>query len=295
MRRRGVVELCVLSSLLSGLLLAGATPCVASRTLKDETGRTVVLPDHPHRIISLVPSITDDVFEIGGAADVVAVSDFTQYPEEARKKPSVGSILNPSMEAIVALHPDLVLGMPHANQAAVLEQMERFGIPVFLVDPHGMDGILRSIGDVGRAIGREPEAAELVGRLGRRVDAVKARVKGLPAVSVLMPVYYDPVITIGRGAFITELIAMAGGRSITDDLPAEWPHISLEAVVERAPEALLLVRGGKTTVEVLRSRPGWSGIPAVKNGRVFYVDKRVEFPSPVAIDALEDLAREFHP
>ena len=277
------------------LLLVGALPCVASRTLQDEAGRTVVVPDHPHRIISLVPSITDDVFEIGGAPDVVAVSDFTQYPEEAKGKPSVGSILNPSMEAIVALHPDLVLGMPHQNQKAVLDQMERFGIPVFLVDPHGMDGILRSIGDVGRAIGRERAANELVGRLSRRVDAVKARVKGLPTVSVFMPVYYDPVITIGRGAYITEMIAIAGGRSITDDLPAEWPHVSLETVIERAPEALLLVRGGKTTVEVLRSRPGWSGIPAVKNARVFYVDKRVDFPGPVAIDALEDLARELHP
>jgi len=278
-----------------GVMLGLVLPCAASRSVMDEAGRTVVVPDHAHRIVSLVPSITDDVFSIGGGADVVAVSDYTQYPAEAKLKPTVGSILNPSMEAIVALHPDLVLAMPKANGAATLEQMARFGIPVFLVDPHGVDGILRSIESVGRATGREAEAGDVVRRLRGRADAVRARVKGLPVVSVFMPISYDPVITIGRSAFITEVITAAGGRSITDDIAEEWPYISLETVIARAPEALLLVRGGRTTVEVLKSRPGWSGLPAVKSGRVYFVDKRVEFPSPVAIDAMEDLAKEFHP
>jgi iron complex transport system substrate-binding protein len=103
------------------------------------------------------------------------------------------------------------------------------------------------------------------------------------------------VITIGQGAFITEIIALAGGRSITDDLRQEWPHISMEAVVARAPHALLMLRGGHTTIESLKDRPGWNVLPAVRAGRVYYVDKRVDFPSPVAIDALEDLARQFHP
>lgn len=279
----------------AALLLGMVLPCAASRTVVDEAGRTVVVPDHPVRIVSLVPSVTDDLFAIGAGPEVVAVSDYTQYPEEATKRPKVGSILNPSMEAIVALHPDLVLAMPKANGKATLDQMERFGIPVFLVDPHGLNGILRSIESVGRATGREPEAKVVVGQMEARIAAVRARVKGLPVVSVLMPVYYDPVFTIGRGAFITEVIAAAGGRSITDDLPAEWPQVSLEAVIARAPEALLLVRGSKTTMEVLRGRPGWSGVPAVKNGRVYFVDKRIDFPSPVVVDALEDLARELHP
>jgi len=114
-------------------------------------------------------------------------------------------------------------------------------------------------------------------------------------ISVFMPVWYDPVITIGKGAFITEIIQAAGGHSITDDLSQEWPHISMEAVIARAPEALLLVRGGKTTFDTLKDRPGWNDLPAVKAKRAFYIDRRVDFPSPVAIDALEDLARQFHP
>jgi iron complex transport system substrate-binding protein len=100
---------------------------------------------------------------------------------------------------------------------------------------------------------------------------------------------------LGKNAFISEIIEAAGGRSITDDFSQEWPHISMEVVVARAPEALLLVRGGRITIDVLKNRPGWSGLSAVLESRVYFVDQRVEFPSPVAIDALEDLAKQFHP
>jgi iron complex transport system substrate-binding protein len=277
------------------LLVCALRPCVASRTLTDETGRTVTLPNHPHRIICLVPSITDDVFSLSAGDEVVAISDYVQFPAEARSKPSVGSISNPSLEAILALRPDLVLGMPHLNDQAVLEQLRHLNIPVYLVDPHGVAGILHSITSLGQATDRETQASAVVARLTQRIDAVRTSVKNKPVIEVFMPVSYDPVITIGQGAFITEIIALAGGRSITDDLRQEWPHISMEAVVARAPHALLMLRGGHTTIESLKDRPGWNVLPAVRAGRVYYVDKRVDFPSPVAIDALEDLARQFHP
>jgi ABC-type Fe3+-hydroxamate transport system substrate-binding protein len=277
------------------LLVCALRPCVASRTLTDETGRTVTLPNHPHRIICLVPSITDDVFSLSAGDEVVAISDYVQFPAEAHSKPSVGSISNPSLEAILALRPDLVLGMPHLNDQAVLEQLRHLNIPVYLVDPHGVAGILHSITSLGQATDRETQASAVVARLTQRIDAVRTSVKNKPVIEVFMPVSYDPVITIGQGAFITEIIALAGGRSITDDLRQEWPHISMEAVVARAPHALLMLRGGHTTIESLKDRPGWNVLPAVRAGRVYYVDKRVDFPSPVAIDALEDLVRQFHP
>jgi iron complex transport system substrate-binding protein len=277
------------------LIVAAVRPCAASRNLTDETGRSVSVPDHPHRIICLVPSITDSVFSLGAADDVVAVSDYVQYPAEARKKPSVGSISDPSLEMILSLHPDLVLGMPNATEQSVLEQLQQLKIPVYLVDPHGVAGILHSITSLGQATNREPEASAVVNRLTQRIAAVHASVQGKPVVDIFMPVSYDPVITIGKGAFITEIIALAGGRSITDDINQEWPHISMETVVARAPSALLMLRGGKTTIDMLRDRPGWSTLPAVRASRLYYVDKRVDFPSPIAIDALEDLAKQFHP
>jgi iron complex transport system substrate-binding protein len=275
------------------LLIALAAPCFASRTLTDEMGRKVVVPDHPHRVICLMPSVTDTVFALGAGDDVVAISDYTKYPAAALTKPSVGDLIKPSIERILSLHPDLVIGFEGPKD--VTDQLERADVPVFLVSPHGIDGILHSVVTIGLALNRAPQADVLIQSLERRIDAVKARSQGQPSPRVFMPIWYDPITTIGKSAFITEIIAAAGGRSVTDDLPTEWPTISLEVVLERAPDALLLVRGGKTTLQVLESRPGWSSMKAVKERHAYYVDDRINFASPVAIDALEDLAKQFHP
>jgi iron complex transport system substrate-binding protein len=277
------------------LLFLALSPAHASRTITDEAGRSVTLPDHPHRIIALVPNLTDDLYSLGAGSDVVAISDFVEFPAEARSKPKVGTILDPSIEGILALHPDLIVATPYANNQNTLDSLERLKIPIFLVDPHGVEGILKSLLDLGHALNRDAEAEALVAHLNQRIAAVRAEVRGKPVIDVFMPIAYDPVFTIGRGSFITEIIAIAGGRSITADLQQEWPEISLETVVARHPEALLLVRGGSTTITDLKSRTGWKALPAVRDSRVYYVDRRVDFSSPVAIDALEELAHQFHP
>jgi iron complex transport system substrate-binding protein len=280
--------------LLSVVVLLAA-PCFASRTLTDETGRQVVVPDHPHRVICLMPTVTDTAYALGAGDDVVAISDYTKYPAAALKKPSVGDLIKPSIEIILSLHPDLVIGMQPMGPMEVTAQLERAGIPIFLVSPHGIAGIFHSVETIGMALNRTAQADALVRSLQERVDAVTARTRGLPAPRVFMPVWYDPITTIGKNAFITEIIAAAGGHSVTDDLPTEWPQISMEVVLERAPDALLLVRGGKTTLKVLENRPGWSSMAAIKAHRAYYVDDRINFASPVAIDALEDLAKQLHP
>ena len=277
------------------LLTSLAVPCFASRTVKDELGRTVEIPDHPHRVICLIPSVVDIVYSLGAGADVVAISDFTKYPIEALQKPSIGLPLSPSIEAIVALHPDLVLGSGDLNVLESAGSLRRLGIPVFMVDPHGIDGIYASILSIGRALNRETAADTLVAQLRTRVGLVKARVAGKPRLRVLMAIWYDPVMTIGKKAFIGELIEAAGGRSVTDDIAREWPEISLESIVSRQPDALLFIKGSKLTAEELKTRPGWEHVKAVQQGRIFYVDDRIQHPSPVAFDALEDLAKQFHP
>ena len=280
------------------MLLASACllrPAAASRIVTDEAGRKVTVPDHPHRVICLVPSVTDAIFALGSGDDVVAVSDYTTYPPEALKKPSVGSLVKPSIETILSFHPDLVVGTQIPGSSETATQLEAVGIPVYLVDPHGLAGILQSVAHLGEALNRVPQAAALNASLSRRIEAVKARTAGKPAPRVLVPVWYDPIVTIGKHAFITEIIEAAGGRSVTDDLVPDWPQVSMEAVLTRAPDALLLVRGGKVTMSALQNRPGWSSLRAVQEGKVYYVSSGIEDPSPVAIDALEEMAREFHP
>ncbi len=277
------------------VLTSLAVPCFASRNLKDELGRTVEVPDHPHRVICLIPSVVDIVYSLGAGVDVVAISDFTKYPKEALQKPSIGLPLSPSIEAIVAQHPDLVLGSGDLNVLESAGSLQRLGIPVFMVDPHGIDGIYASILSIGKALNRETAADTLVAQLRTRVELVKARVARKPKLRVLMAIWYDPVMTIGKKAFIGELIEAAGGRSVTDDIAQEWPEISLESIVSRQPDALLFIKGSKLTAEDLKARPGWEHVKAVQQGRVFYVDDRIQHPSPVAFDALEDLAKQFHP
>jgi ABC-type Fe3+-hydroxamate transport system substrate-binding protein len=270
-------------------------PAHASRVLTDESGRKVTVPDHPHRVICLLPSVTDTVFALGSGDDVVAVSDYTTYPPAALKKPSIGSLVKPSIETILSFHPDLVLGTEIPGAAETASQLEAVGIPVYLVDPRGLAGILRSVTSIGEALNRGERAAALNASLSRRIAAVRARTAGKPAPRVLVPVWYDPITTIGKHAFITEIVETAGAKSVTDDLVPDWPQVSLEAVISRAPEALLLIRGGKIDFSMLQKRPGWSSLPAVQSGKVYYVDSGIQDPSPVAIDALEELAKEFHP
>lgn len=278
-------------------LLAAAfmTTAQASRVLTDETGRKVTIPDHPHRVVCLVPSVTDTVFALGSGDDVVAISDYTTYPSAALKKPSIGSLVKPSIETILSFHPDLVLGTSIPGSTETAAQLETAGIPVYFVDPHGLAGILHSIDSVGAALNRVSQAAALNASIARRIEAVKTRAAGKPAPKVLVPVWYDPIVTIGKHAFITEIVEAAGAKSVTDDLIPDWPQISMEAVIARAPAALVLIRKGKISIDMLRSRPGWSSVPAVQAGKVYYVDSGIQEPSPVAIDALEELAREFHP
>jgi iron complex transport system substrate-binding protein len=277
------------------LFLLSPAVCLASRTLTDELGRTVVVPDHPRKLICLAPSIVDDVYSLGAGSDVIAVSDYTTYPADAAKKPSIGAPLNPSLEKIIAMHPDLVLATGDFNQIPAIDQLVRYGIPVFMVNPHGIAGIHKSIVTLGRALNRDAEAAALLHDLQAREQFIRQRIEGKPVVRLFMPVWYDPIITAGKHAFITELIEMAGGSSIPSDIAQEWPQVSLEALVARNPDALLLIKGSKVSIAELESRPGWQVLAAVRERRVFYVDKLIELPSPAAIYAMEDLAKELHP
>ncbi len=278
-------------------LIGLAVPAPGLRIVADETGRSLRLPDHPHRIVCLAPSITDTVYAIGAGADVVAISDFTLYPAEALQKPSIGGVLRPSLERIAVLHPDLAIGIAQFNDADSIRGIERLGVPVFLVSPHGLAGLYRSIESIGRALGRQPEAGSLAGRLRQRERRVREQASsflaGKPRPTVFFAISLSPCITAGRGAFVTELLEAAGARSVTDDLPREWINLSIEAVVARQPEFVLLLKDAPFGLPQMRERAGWKSLDAVRAGRVLRVDDRMQYPSPVAFDALEEFARQF--
>lgn len=276
--------------------LAGSSPAFASRRVTDELGRTVLVPDQPHRILCLAPSLTETVYELGARDLVVGVTDYTEFPREARAKPSVGGLVDPSMEKIVALEPDLVLMAAHLNHEETIQQLEDLSLPVFVVDPQGLAGILKMVQSVGDAINRGVEARNLVTQLSEKRDAVLSRVKGLPRPKILVVIWYDPVLTAGSKAFISDVIAAAGGDSVTADIPQAWPQVSMEEILRRSPDFLLLIKElhGGITLDALKAHAGWDRLDAVRNARVIYVDERMELPSPSVFDALEGLARALH-
>ncbi len=280
-----------------GVVLMLSAQSLSSRELVDELGRHVDVPQNPHRIICLAPSITETVFALGRGADVIAVTDYTEYPPEARLKTSVGGLIDPSTEKIISLHSDLVLATREINRRETVEELERLGISVFVIEPQGLKGILASILDIGKALNCSREAEALVRQLEEKRRRVAARVAELPRPKVFVLIWHDPVVTAGRKAFITEVISAAGGESATADIPQAWPRISLEEVLRRSPDFLLLVKGSHqgVTLDELKQRAGWNRLKAVRENRVVYTDERLEHSSPLVFDALEDLARKLHP
>lgn len=278
------------------LLLFILSSCAwAVRWERDETGRTVAVPDHAHRVVSLAPSLSNTVYALGAAGDLVGITDYTDYPPEAaRQKPSVGAVVNPSLERIVALHPDLVLALPEFNGADSIQGLQRLGIPVFLFNTGNIANIYRSVEAVGRVMGREREAAALVAELRSREAKVQAQSAGKEKPSVLLVLSIDPLITAGRNAFITEMITAAGARSVTDDVKQDWLQMNVEAILPRKPAYILLVKGGPVSLNDLQQHAGWNSLEAVRRGRVLVIDDRIQIPGPVAFDGLEDLARQIH-
>ena len=269
----------------------------STRGVADGVGRRVELPDRPHRVVALTPSLTEMMYSLDAGADLVGITDYTDFPPEARTKPSVGGMVDPSIERIVALHPDLVLAEFNTNRASTIDTLQRLGIPVFVIRAEGLDGVLLAVQQVGAALNLMPAARALVERVRARRQDVARRVRGLPKPRVFVLIWPDPVVTVGQHAFITEAVEAAGAVCVTSGIPQLWPRLSLEEVVRLAPDTLLLIAGGHRTLTAIdmKTRPGWDRVPAVVANRFVEVDARFEHSSPVVFDALEELARLLHP
>lgn len=277
------------------LLLALTSSAWGVRWEKDDTGRAVAIPDQVHRAVSLSPSITNTIYGLGAASQLAGITDYTIYPAEAaQQKPSVGTLINPSLERIIVLHPDIVLALPEFTGAATIEGLKRVGIPVFLLKGGNVANIYRTITTVGRVLGRERESVALVSSLRSREEAVRAQSAGKRKATVLLVLSVDPLITAGRNAFITEMFSAVGTRSVTEDLPQDWLQINIESVLPRKPDYIVVMKDGPVMLKELQQRAGWNSLEAVRKGRVIVADDRIQVAGPVAFDGLEDFAQQIH-
>jgi iron complex transport system substrate-binding protein len=293
--RRAARAALALAVLLSGLGIgarAGAAGDVA-----DMLGRRIRIPDHPARIVSLAPSITETVFALGDGDRLAGVTDYCDYPPEATRKPRVGGIATPNFEAILALRPDLVIATSESNYADHVERLTSLGLPVYVVRPVDWETVFESIERIGDVLGRGAVARAQVAAMRRDADAIGLAVAGAPRPRVLYVVWPNPLIAPGRGTLINDLIQRAGGESVTAAEPLPYPRLSLETVVERRPDRIIVGRHGQESVEeLLRGWERLGSVSAVREGRVYGVDgDLVHRPGPRMVEALRALARVIHP
>ena len=279
---------------------AGCNEPSAPPTVVDDMGREVVIDEVPQRIVSFGPSITEILFALGLGEKVVGVSDYSDYPEEAKLKPSVGSAYAPSVETLVALEPDLVFTLEHQE---LNSQLEALGMTFIIIDPEDIDGILKDIELIGMVTGTEDEAEELVESMQDTIDYVLALVEGAPKVSVFFIIDATDLTlpwTAGPGSFIDALITMAGGENIAAEAPGDWVQLSLEQVVGSDPDLIIIqtMTGDVPTVsiETLEEDDVWGEMKAIVEGNVFLINGDfVSRSGPRIVQGLEEMARIIHP
>jgi cobalamin transport system substrate-binding protein len=278
---------------------ASAQDASAKRVVTDELGRRVEVAREVRRIVTLAPNLTETIYALGLEAQLAGDTDYCDTPAAAKSKPHVGAPLNPSLEAIVALHPDLVLATTSINRRETVEALSRLGIPAYTTDPHTVRGMLESIEHIAEIAGASEPQMDIVARLQHRLDALHARLEERPLVHVLFVVWEEPLISIGQNTFIADALRWAGAESVILS-DKSWPQIGMEEVVRLQPDYIVLASnhsesGAKTELEDLRARPAWKQLAAVRMGHVAMVSEEVTRPSPGLVDTIEDLAHQLHP
>ena len=264
--------------------------------ITDEAGRSITVPDTVTRFVSLAPNLTEIVFAIGAGDGLVGRTTYCNYPAEATKVKAVGDTLKPSIERIIALRPQVVFVSTASQLEAFTSELEAHNIAVYVTDSHDLEGVFHSIERIADLLKRRPQADELLKQLRARVAAVEAKVKARPPVKVFYQVSDEPLYTIGRDAFLTDLLRRAGGVSVTADVPGAWPRYSAESALAAGPEAIVMPTGGSLGDTNSKVASALKRSPAVANGRVYKINAdHLSRPGPRSVDGLEELARALHP
>jgi iron complex transport system substrate-binding protein len=254
------------------------------------------VPARVERFISLAPNLTEIVYAIGAGDRLVGNTTYCDYPAEAKSVEKVGDTLHPSIERIIALRPQLVLVSTASQLEAFTKQLNDHGIAVYVSDPHDLDGVFKSIENLGELLGQREKTATLLTNLRDRTSAVENAVKTRTPISVFYQVSAEPLYTAGRDSFVTDLIRRAGGKSVTADVPGAWPKFSAESALASRPEAIILPTGGSMGNANSSVAESLKTSPAALNGKVYKInDDHLSRPGPRSVDGLEETARALHP
>ena len=267
-------------------------------------GVIVAAQSPPKRIVSLVPALTEMLYAIGAGSQVIAVSSYDEYPPEVKSLPRVGALLDPDTERIIVLKPDLVI--TYGSQVDLQAQMKRAGIPSFDYRHGGLGHILTTMKELGARTGRTPEAEKAVAAIEARLAAVRASVEGKRRPRTLLVFSREPktlrnmYVSGGRG-FLHDMLEIAGGEDVFNDIDKESVQVSTETILARAPEVIIELRpeeipAGQPMRDELASWGRLASVPAVRNQKVIFISGHaVTVPGPRVAEGVERMAKALHP
>lgn len=272
---------------------APARDASATAGVVDDYGRTVRLKAPPQRIVSLNPATTELLFALGAGPRVVGRTQYDFWPDSARLVPSVGGGMRPNLEAVLGRQPDLVIMYASGDDRGAADRLTAAGVTTAAFRIDKIRDFTRVTLDLGKLLGDTLRAHTVVDSVTATLDRVRRATDSLPRPSVFLHAWEKPLMTIGGGSFLSELVTIAGGRNIYDSLPAPSPVVTLEDVLRRNPDIILVSPVERQTL--LTSRR-WRALPAVRAGRVIAYDTNVvERPSVKLGEAAVSLARILHP
>jgi len=283
---RHIAAVYLLVSLLAVSAAAGA----------DEQRSAVGQTPIPKRIVSLAPSVTETIFALGLHDRLVGVTTYCDYPAAAKRLPKIGGFMNPSLEAVVAKRPDLVIGVSGATDPAQAREMERLGLKVTLISLSSLNGILDSIKMLARLLGNPETGEKLAGKITAQIQDVENRLHQAARRSVLLVVGIHPLIAAGGKNFIDEIVTLAGGENIAGGTAQPWLNVPEEFVVAKAPQVIIEAGMGSEREASNKRWRDLMSVPAVKAGRVYsYPSDKILRPGPRVGEALAEIARLIHP
>lgn len=270
---------------------------VSTRSFVDDAGRRIYLAKPPVRVVSLAPSITEMLFSLGLDEQIVGVTEFCDYPAAAKSKPKVG-YANPSVEAIIALRPEVVIAPRDFLRPDLQLKLEQLKIPVFVLDAHTMEEIPLQMHTLGKMFEKTSAANDVTQHMRQRVAEIKRKIETRPMKRVLYVLNHQPLITVGPGSFIHQMIGLAGGVNVAAQTDTAYPRLSMETVLKEDPEVLIFPSGEVETVSRSEQQQWrrWESLSAVKHQRFHEVSSSLlNRPGPRVVDGLEQLARAIHP
>ncbi|MGK2934640.1 MAG: ABC transporter substrate-binding protein [Gemmatimonadaceae bacterium] len=270
----------------------GREDAPGSPAARDDFGNEVV-PGAARRIISLNPATTEMLFAIGAGSRVIGRTTWDSYPESARLVPDMGPGLRPNLEVVIGAKPDLVVLYASADNRPAAERLRSLGIATLAVKNDSIGDLARTLRLLGIATGDSARAVAVADSVRATLERVRAATAGRERRSAFWYIWDSPLITIGRGSYMSELLDIAGARNLYDDITSPSPTVTLEDVVRRNPDVVI---AGPDGTKDLRGDARWSALPAVKAGRIIVADTAlVAKPSVRLGEAAVSLARALHP